>query len=249
MTVSYSQFKNKVLGKGYDIDGYYGNQCWDGYAEYCIYLGYSYAHCTKSGYVKDIWELRKSNGMLNNFDEVEVMQAGDIAVFKEVEGVTPLSHIAIFDSDIDGKYGYFLGENQGATNGVFSLCKLPYSATYDTAFRPKKFASKTNTSTTKWDYNATLKVGDTVKSKSLAITGLSASKTMANIPDLGGYVPLSDISESSDTGDGAVDNYLANTKAKVYLDPCLVQAVNSKTNQVKVHGYWVNAKPLAKKVS
>lgn len=141
---TYQDFKNQVLGKGLDVDESYGNQCWDGYAYYCKWLGYPYANCTSSGYVKDIWNNRKSNGILNYFNEVSTMQSGDVAVFKEISGWTPYSHIAIFDSDIDGTYGYFLGQNQGGANGAFNLCKLPYSATFDTAFRPKAFAN-TNT--------------------------------------------------------------------------------------------------------
>lgn len=134
--MSYQEFKNQVLGKTYDIDGYYGAQCWDGYAKYCMYLGVQFAHCTSSGYVKDIWNLRGSNGILNYFDEVSVMQPGDVAVFYECSS-TPYSHIAIFDSDAGGGYGNFLGQNQGGAGGAFNIVRLPYSATFATAFRPK----------------------------------------------------------------------------------------------------------------
>lgn len=148
--MTYQDFKNAVLGNGFDIDGYYGAQCWDGYAYYCKFLGVPYANCTTSGYVKDIWENRHTNGILDYFDEVSVMQEGDIAVFREVAGVTPVSHIAIFDSDIDGVNGYFLGQNQDGApypsgGKVFNLTVLPYSATFDTAFRPKQKASKSVT--------------------------------------------------------------------------------------------------------
>ncbi len=145
---TYQDFKNSVLGTTQDVDGYYGSQCWDGYAYYCLWLGVPFANCTVSNYVKDIWEQRYSNGILNYFDEVSVMQAGDVAVFKEVGGWTPYSHIAIFDSDIDGTYGYFLGQNQGGANGAYNLCKLPYSATYDTAFRPKAFSGGSSSAST-----------------------------------------------------------------------------------------------------
>ena len=147
MTITYNQFKNNVLGKAFDLDGAYGAQCWDGAKKYAQDLGHDLPNCTSSGYVKDIWNNRKTNGILNWTNEVTVMQAGDIAVFKEVPNWTPYSHIAIFDSDIDGTYGYFLGQNQGGANGTFSICKLPYSATFDTAFRPKEFANQNTTST------------------------------------------------------------------------------------------------------
>lgn len=85
------------------------------------------------------------------------MEPGDVVVFKEVAGWTPYSHIAMFHADAGGGYGWFYGQNQGgayyssAGGACFNLCKLPYSATYDTAFRPKCFVggSTTTTSTTK----------------------------------------------------------------------------------------------------
>lgn len=131
------QFRNEVLGKRFDVDGYYGAQCWDGYAYYMQKLGYAYANCTSSGYVKDIWEQRKTNGMLDSCIEVEIMQQGDIAVFKEVAGITPYSHVAIFIQDLGNGYGLFLGQNQGGYNGAFNEAIFPYAATYATAFRPK----------------------------------------------------------------------------------------------------------------
>ena len=140
---SYNDFYNTHLGRAYDVDGYYGAQCWDGYAEYCRYLGVPWANCTATGYVRDLWEQRHSNGILNYFTEVSLMKPGDVAIFK-VCGVTPSSHVAIFHSDAGGGYGWFFGQNQGGANGAFNLCKLPYSATYDTAFRPKAW-SKSNT--------------------------------------------------------------------------------------------------------
>ncbi|MGT2683621.1 GH25 family lysozyme, partial [Streptococcus porci] len=103
---TYSDFKNQVLDKGFNIDGYAGYQCWDGYAKYCQYLGVPYANCTTSGYVKDIWNNRHTNGMSQNFDEVSTMEPGDIAVFKVDSDWTPYSHIAIFDSDAGGGYGW-----------------------------------------------------------------------------------------------------------------------------------------------
>lgn len=147
MAKSYEDFKQSVFGRAFNIDGAYGAQCWDGYAQYCRYLGYPFANCTTSGYVKDIWNNRKSNGTLNYFDEVNVMKPGDIAVFREVAGVTPYSHIAIFDHDAGDGSGWFLGQNQGGKNGAFNLCKIPYSATFDTAFRPKCFVQATQAST------------------------------------------------------------------------------------------------------
>lgn len=118
-------------------------QCWDGYAKWCIYNNVPYANCTNTGFVRDIWEGRQHNGTLKYFDEVEVMQAGDVAVFKVVPSWTPYSHIALFDRDAGGGYGWFLGQGQTYDpknplgGSGFTLQKLPYSATYPTAFRLK----------------------------------------------------------------------------------------------------------------
>lgn len=126
----------------YFADNQLHHNCWDGYAQFCIENGIPYANCTVSGFVKDLWEQRHSNGILNYFDEVTMLEPGDLVIFKE-HPWTPYSHVAVFDSDIDGVYGTFLGQNQGPNSsldrgGEFSLTRLPYEATYDTAFRLKQ---------------------------------------------------------------------------------------------------------------
>lgn len=102
-----------VNGKTIDMDGAYGGQCWDLYAHYMKTLGYKYANCTTTGYVKDIWNNRKTNGMLDSCIEVSVnaMQDGDIAVWGNCDAC-PKSHIAIFRKDNGNGTGIFLGQNQ-----------------------------------------------------------------------------------------------------------------------------------------
>lgn len=253
--MNYEQFKNQVLGKAYDIDGYYGAQCWDGFAKYMIDLGYKAIHCTTSGYVKDIWNNRKTNGILNYCNEVTVMQPGDIAVFKEVAGWTPYSHIAIFDSDIDGRYGWFLGQNQGGKNGAFTLCKLPYSATFDTAFRPKCFANAKPTQTVKPKPVVTpkeaidqiLHVGSYVTSVQMKIGNQGLKKIgndlCAYLAQLGGWFPISMVTKVR-YSDGYNDNVLHTTNAVVYVNRIRVDAVDAAKNRVKIGGIWVNPTPL-----
>lgn len=144
MSKSYQEFKNMVLGKAFDVDGWYSAQCWDGYAYYMQYLGLKPAWCTTTGYVQDIYTNMDSNGMKEQCDLVYNLQAGDIVVFP-VNSVTPLSHVAIFDSDAGNGYGNFLGQNQRSANSsgsAFSIDKMPYSATYYWGFRPKIFAQQ-----------------------------------------------------------------------------------------------------------
>lgn len=143
--MNYQEFKKKWYNKGVDVDGYYSFQCWDSFAQWCKENGVPVINTTPvsqggSGYAKDLWEKKASNGILKYFDEVPINQLkeGDVGVFKEVQGWTPVSHVAMFDRDIDGKYGYFLSQNQGGINGVHNLCRFPYSALYPTAFRLKK---------------------------------------------------------------------------------------------------------------
>lgn len=251
MTKTYQQFKSEVLGKSFDMDGYYGAQCWDGTAYYQKWLGYPITHTDIHGYACDIWESRKKNGILKNFNEVVYMQPGDIAVFKKVAGWTPYSHISIFDHDAGGGFGWFLGQNQGGANGEFNLCKLPYYATFDTAFRPKCFAnaqkpSNANT-TTKEPIDQILHVGSYVTSCSMKIgnQGLKniGGDTCCYLSQLGGWFPIEYVTEA-DASDGKKDNYLANTNAKVYVTRCRVEAVDVKKNRVKIHGIWVNPTPL-----
>ena len=144
MTKSYQEFKNMVLGKAFDVDGWYSAQCWDGYAYYMQYLGLKPAWCTTTGYAQDIYTNMHTNGMKEQTDLVYNLQPGDIVAFP-VSSVTPLSHVAIFDSDAGNGYGNFLGQNQRSANSsgsAFSIDKMPYSATYYWGFRPKIFAQQ-----------------------------------------------------------------------------------------------------------
>ncbi|WP_425486189.1 hypothetical protein, partial [Catenisphaera adipataccumulans] len=140
----YYKFRDEVLGKEFDLDKAYGAQCWDGYAYYAKWLGYNIAHCTTSGYVKDIWEYRKTNGILKHFMEVSIndLQPGDVCVFRACTQ-TPLSHIAIYDGDIQDNQGNvnktkgkFLGQNQ--YQSAFNVIELEKISKYMyvTAFRP-----------------------------------------------------------------------------------------------------------------
>lgn len=93
-----NDFLKKTYGKYYDIDGYYGAQCWDYFAYLCTVIGSKIINCTTTGYAIDIWNDRKKNGVLDKFKEVSVtsLQVGDVVVFKNGGKLTPLSHIGVF---------------------------------------------------------------------------------------------------------------------------------------------------------
>lgn len=215
------EFRNQVIGTGHDVDGAYGNQCWDLYAYYMNQLGYGYANCTATGYVRDIWEQRATNGILEYCNEVAVMQQGDIAVFKVDHVWTPYSHIAIFMKDLGNGFGLFLGQNQGGAHGNANEIKLPYSATYDTAFRPKCFRDLFTKNEAPVAPSAPqakapdqiLNVGSIVEFVGfLQVNEFNPSNGMIRCDRLGGWINPSICFEDS-ANDGAQDQYFATTNA------------------------------------
>jgi hypothetical protein len=135
--MSFEEYRASRLGTRKDIDGYYGSQCWDGYADYCRYNGVPFANCTKTGLVMDIWVLRAVNGMLTYWNEVakEKAIAGDVIFFKP-QGTTPDSHVGIVIL-VAGNYVLVLGQNQGGPGGAFNEVWLPLADAYPTVFRLK----------------------------------------------------------------------------------------------------------------
>lgn len=136
--MGFAEFRTSRLGRYLDIDGYYGPQCWDLYASYCQALGVPFASCTTTGYVRDIWENRKTNGTTAYFDEIpfDLCQPGDIIVFKP-QNQTPLSHIGICASKNQGGQVLVLGQNQGGSGAVNEVW-LPLTDSYPTVFRLKQ---------------------------------------------------------------------------------------------------------------
>lgn len=108
MSKNFDDFYTSHNGKGYDVDGAYGAQCFDGYAEYCNWLGIPYANCTATGGAADIWTQRHSNGVLQYFDEVTTPRNGDLCVWSSAYG-GGYGHIAMYYN------GKIFGQNQGGT--------------------------------------------------------------------------------------------------------------------------------------
>ena len=83
----------------------------------------------------------------------------------------------------------------------------------------------------RWDRDAVVMKGDTVKSVLCDSTGIQGD--LVGIPKLGGLVPLADLEKSG----------------KQYrLKSCKITDVSPSENLVQVNGYWVKADPLLKKV-
>lgn len=112
------EFYLDVNGKKIDIDGYYGAQCWDLFAYFCDkYIG-KHFNCYTTGYVRDLWNDRKTNGILEHFEEVTHpydLKDGDWVI---LDGVSyPYSHVAMFRRYNDERKTSWilLGQNQTST--------------------------------------------------------------------------------------------------------------------------------------
>lgn len=136
------EFYQLVVGNAYDLDGFYGAQCWDGAMKYSQWLGKPIYHCGLTGYVKDIWNQRKSSGILNHYDEVKTpfFKDGDIIVWGNC-AACPDSHIAIFRRDNGNGTFIALGQNQGGSpypsgGSAFNQRTFSYDGILG-GFRPK----------------------------------------------------------------------------------------------------------------
>ena len=132
---SYSSFRNTVLGKVYDVDGYYGGQCWDGCALLWQQLGKTLS-TGGTGAAKGCWlNARDYNkgtdfDLIYNFNDLKV---GDVVVFNS--GI--YGHIAFVDSLNPFR---ILGQNQTGTGNGSPFNIINASANgFLGAFRYKKW--------------------------------------------------------------------------------------------------------------
>ena len=101
---SYQEWRDATLGNGYDIDGWWGEQCWD----YCaiFYRQYNLTLYTGDGTAAGCWLLMRGMNAVMPFVEVTRVQdikRGDILVFAR----TPFNyagHISFADADYNQSY-------------------------------------------------------------------------------------------------------------------------------------------------
>lgn len=118
------QWYNMTYGQGYNVDGAYGNQCWDYFAYFVKYFGLGLnTHCANSGYVGDLWDLRNTYGYSKHFEFITSsakLQNGDWVIWPYGSSSCPWSHVAMYWN------GQAVGQNQGGrmyvctTNIAFS---------------------------------------------------------------------------------------------------------------------------------
>lgn len=110
---TYDAFRNEVLGKGYDIDGAYGYQCWDGTALLWQQLGRSLM--TGNGCASGCWTLKKDVNAGSQFELItnaKDVRRGDVVVFSTGQ----YGHIGFADENYNGSGSIkLLGQNQGGS--------------------------------------------------------------------------------------------------------------------------------------
>lgn len=110
---NYDAFRGTVLGKGYDIDGAYGYQCWDGTALLWQQIGRS--PMTGNGCAYGCWTLKKDVNAGKDFTLITKLadvKRGDVMVFS----TGTYGHIGFADENYNGSGSIkLLGQNQGGT--------------------------------------------------------------------------------------------------------------------------------------
>lgn len=137
--INFDEFINKTLGKKIDTDGFpkaQPYQCVDlaKYYNMCYFSPFQ-VYCTTSGYAKDWANNKKTNGLLNYYDETSVnnMIKGTLVVWGNCR-IAPYSHIGFFVKD-NGN-GTFQCLQQNAPLPYVVLSNISYDGIIG-AFIPK----------------------------------------------------------------------------------------------------------------
>lgn len=129
---SYDNFRRDALnrasqGLGYDVDGYYGYQCWDLTAELWMHVpeftnSGLYPHTGPQHYASECWTYSKDVNAGSSFDliyYITELKRGDIIVIDR-SAISETGHIAFCDQDYQGtNYLELLGQNQVNPSAVY----------------------------------------------------------------------------------------------------------------------------------
>lgn len=157
---SYDAFRNATMGNGYDIDGFYGYQCWDygallwgnigRYGHSGTQYAYPYLSTGGTGYAYGIWSARTVNAS-DNFDliyNLSDVKRGDLVILDRGRFAGDDSgHDAFADEDYNGTTTMWLvGQNQtnpNPTTGHVVTRNQMSVAKFLGAFRFKQWAQPT----------------------------------------------------------------------------------------------------------
>lgn len=149
---SYDAFRNAVLGNGYDVDGAYGCQCYDGAAVQLFSATGRKLSTGGTGAARGCWEVASARNY-NAGSEYELIwdktqiKRGDMIVWSMN---SKWGHIGFADQDYNGNYLKTLGQNQqGDGSGYpFTIANISLN-TFLGAFRYKNWKAVGPTPTPK----------------------------------------------------------------------------------------------------
>ena len=132
-------YKNSVYGKCIDLDGKWGSQCVDGFADYNYqYTGRWLSTCG-TGSARGLWDCAEYNAGTEYelITDPLALQAGDWIIFDGGQ----YGHVGMALGRYNNGYIALLGENQGGTpcpggGSAFNIINMSLK-TFKGAFRPK----------------------------------------------------------------------------------------------------------------
>ena len=132
-------YTNSVIGKCIDLDGKWGSQCVDGFADFNYqYTGRWLSTCG-TGSARGLWECSQYNAgdEYELITDAKLLQAGDWIIFDTGE----FGHVGMAVGNYNDGYIALLGENQGGASclgggSAFNIINMSLK-TFKGAFRPK----------------------------------------------------------------------------------------------------------------
>lgn len=131
-TTTYDSFRSDALARasqnlGYDVDGYYGYQCWDLAAELWQNIGFGagYPVTGTNHYAMECWTESRYINQGEDFDliyNISDLKRGDVIVLGP-SAISSTGHIAFCDEDYNGSRMNLLGQNQ--VNPNFTTGHIP----------------------------------------------------------------------------------------------------------------------------
>lgn len=101
---TYDQWRSATLGSGFNVDGLYGNQCWDYLANLWYQYGLTLYTRPGGGGAADCWTVSRNLNAVGPFKAITGrtnIKRGDVIVTNRYSG-SSTGHICIADEDYNG---------------------------------------------------------------------------------------------------------------------------------------------------
>lgn len=151
MAISFASWRQSVVGRHIDIDGAYGAQCWDLWADYAIRVHDAEFYSTftrmgvgaDSGLASSLWLYFPARpGIDTQFTRLgpnTAIRAGDVVVWGR-GGSFPDSHVAIATGNTASNSAEFITQNDGSAGAASGATRVGWLTTNGMlgVLRPKK---------------------------------------------------------------------------------------------------------------